>query len=61
MYIDDNFEKWYENISNKFKEELIQLEETIKKEKENNKYIIKTIISLSFIITIILIFSRTCI
>ena len=61
MYIDDNFEKWYENISNKFKEELIQLEETIKKEKENNKYIIKTIISLSFIITIILIFSLICI
>ena len=36
MYRDDNFEKWYENISNKFKEELIELEEISKKEKERN-------------------------
>lgn len=36
MYIDDSFEKWYENISNKFKEELIELEEISKKEKERN-------------------------
>lgn len=36
MYVDDIFEKWYENISNKFKEELIELEEISKKEKERN-------------------------
>lgn len=56
MYVDDNFEKWYENISNKFKEELIQLEEVVKKEKENNKYRFKISIVIFLIITIILIF-----
>lgn len=54
MYEDDNFEKWYENISNKFKEELIQLEETVKKEKENNRYRFK--ISIVIFIIIISIF-----
>ena len=58
MYVDDNFEKWYENISNKFKEELIQLEEVVKKEKENNKYRFKISIVIFLIITIMLTFFR---
>ena len=61
MYIDDNFEKWYENISNKFKEELIQLEEVVKKEKENNKYRFKISIVIFLVITIMLTFFRSSI
>ena len=61
MYVDDNFEKWYENISNKFKEELIQLEEVVKKEKENNKYRFKISIVIFLIITIMLTFFRSSI
>ena len=58
MYVDDNFENWYENISNKFKEELIQLEEVVKKEKENNRYRFKISIVIFLIVTIMLIFFR---
>ena len=61
MYVDDNFEKWYENISNKFKEELIQLEEVVKKEKEDNRYRFKISIVIFLIITIMLTFFRSSI
>lgn len=55
MYMEDNFENWYENISNKFKEELIKLEEIVKEEKENNRYKFNISIVIFLITTMMLI------
>lgn len=56
MYKDDDFEKWYEKILNKFNEELLQLKEIIAEENKNNLHRFKKSMLTCLLLTVILVF-----